>query len=782
MLISAARLTLRQLDLTCLFLVTLCKSIMLSTLFSKKAALTDQIRSGYAKKAATSKNSDECRGNWQERWFVLIGHELHYYKRKEDNTPKGSIDLRAARVDVANDRITGKPFCIRIAQAKQVFVYIQFNSEDDLEKWGIVLRIAAGYNKTNSSLAEEAKLQALTQKQGDLDPLIDIRHWDNRDESLCSYAGLILTDPQQEHPDRAVISLSHSNNGVIRIVKADNPWLSIAARQIKSVNYSHKPELNLLDTTGVRELYTATLIIQSLNNQFSQKFVFYMGNSDEAKSFCYALRGLQNNELNFVKSANNARIDESSYLEYADVSASSVWTKRFAVLTDRRILFFRTGASAVPTWVVSLWNNSLIQREGMKAIKIQTSLEVILLRFEVENLRDQWWDSINIVNKSGSFTCNKELRLWEEIEKKELDEKKQREHREKVALEQKKAADEYAEKQRLEAATAAAEAAAAAQVEAPKEKYIAPERADVKFDHLPLSVSEWGKGEPGYIIDWGKGSQGCLGNKSLENSLIPVAVEALKGKNIRSVSAGDHHVAATTEAGHVYIWGEGKSGELGCGERMLDSRSPYLLTALLKFGAIKYVSCGSNFTLAVSLTGEVFAWGNNSHGALGLGEGAERLIKYFYPVPVEFFKKEPARYISAGFHHSAAIKATGELVSWGKNVDGCLGLAGISVDQIISTPTAVSAINKLGPVESVSCGYNFTAAIVTIDDKRCLYSWGVNNSGQLGNADNQTKTTPGRVHFPIDEKYQVLAISCGREHSIALIKDEASNNNSIYTW
>ena len=54
---------------------------------------SERIREGFAKKASTSKGSDECRGGWQERWFVLIKHELHYYKKKEDNTPKGNIQL-----------------------------------------------------------------------------------------------------------------------------------------------------------------------------------------------------------------------------------------------------------------------------------------------------------------------------------------------------------------------------------------------------------------------------------------------------------------------------------------------------------------------------------------------------------------------------------------------------------------------------------------------------------------------------------------------------------------
>jgi hypothetical protein len=54
---------------------------------------------------------------------------------------------------------------------------------------------------------------ALSSSQASLAKMIDVRNWDDRNESLCSYAGLLLSNPQQEHPDRIVISLSHIGPG-----------------------------------------------------------------------------------------------------------------------------------------------------------------------------------------------------------------------------------------------------------------------------------------------------------------------------------------------------------------------------------------------------------------------------------------------------------------------------------------------------------------------------------------------------------------------------------------
>jgi alpha-tubulin suppressor-like RCC1 family protein len=115
--------------------------------------------------------------------------------------------------------------------------------------------------------------------------------------------------------------------------------------------------------------------------------------------------------------------------------------------------------------------------------------------------------------------------------------------------------------------------------------------------------------------------------------------------------------------------------------------------------------------------------GCNVNGVLALGDEKEKLINYSYPTEIPYFKTNPAIYLAAGNNHAAAIKSNGELVTWGKNHEGALGLAGISNDQIIGSPHAVASINRLGPIVSVSCGTDFTAAIVNISNVNCLYAW-----------------------------------------------------------
>lgn len=45
----------------------------------------------------------------------------------------------------------------------------------------------------------------------------------------------------------------------------------------------------------------------------------------------------------------------------------------------------------------------------------------------------------------------------------------------------------------------------------------------------------------------------------------PDLIPGLEGKNVIQVALGDHHAAALTSLGEVYTWGEGSHGELGLG-------------------------------------------------------------------------------------------------------------------------------------------------------------------------------------------------------------------------
>ena len=91
----------------------------------------------------------------------------------------------------------------------------------------------------------------------------------------------------------------------------------------------------------------------------------------------------------------------------------------------------------------------------------------------------------------------------------------------------------------------------------------------------------------------------------------------LAGAGARLLSSGGGAAATTTAAGKLYVCGTGESNKLGLGNTS-DLETPTLVEALAEV-PIKHVSCGRYHTAALAADGDVYAWGLESSGQLGLG-------------------------------------------------------------------------------------------------------------------------------------------------------------------
>lgn len=69
--------------------------------------------------------------------------------------------------------------------------------------------------------------------------------------------------------------------------------------------------------------------------------------------------------------------------------------------------------------------------------------------------------------------------------------------------------------------------------------------------------------------------------------------------------------------------------------------------------------------------GQLFTWGQNSNGQLGLGKGEPSKL---FPQPLKSLVGIPLAKITAGGDHSFALSLSGAVFGWGKNKAGQLGL------------------------------------------------------------------------------------------------------------
>ena len=110
----------------------------------------------------------------------------------------------------------------------------------------------------------------------------------------------------------------------------------------------------------------------------------------------------------------------------------------------------------------------------------------------------------------------------------------------------------------------------------------------------------------------------AIAGGSGEPVCVPTLVEELYEVDTIEVSCGRRHAACLDASGLLYTWGEGGSGELGLGDRA-DAYYPSRVSDLDQLVCVQ-VSCGSHHTAAVTDAGELFCWGSNEFGAVGVSD------------------------------------------------------------------------------------------------------------------------------------------------------------------
>ncbi|KFM29144.1 Ubiquitin-protein ligase E3A [Auxenochlorella protothecoides] len=175
----------------------------------------------------------------------------------------------------------------------------------------------------------------------------------------------------------------------------------------------------------------------------------------------------------------------------------------------------------------------------------------------------------------------------------------------------------------------------------------------------------------GEVYTWGLNDCAQLGMSSGRGPTVdtPRRMELLVGWNVRGMACGAAHTVAFTMQ-DVITWGANDRGQCGHGERAepdwVKPRSIKMLHDLM----ITQVVCGAAHTLCVTGTSQVYAWGANSRGQLGLGDVADRRT----PTLVDGLWALPVLQLGAGDSHSAALTNNGFLFTWGANCQGQLGL------------------------------------------------------------------------------------------------------------
>ncbi|KAK2827719.1 hypothetical protein Q7C36_018645 [Tachysurus vachellii] len=265
------------------------------------------------------------------------------------------------------------------------------------------------------------------------------------------------------------------------------------------------------------------------------------------------------------------------------------------------------------------------------------------------------------------------------------------------------------------------------------------------------------------VFVWGSNSSHQLAEGTLEKILQPKLAQGFSDAQV--IEAGQYCTFSVSSDGSVRACGKGSYGRLGLGDSNNQSVPKKLVLDPPRCMRKVSSSKGSDgHTLAVTVEGEVFSWGDGDYGKLGHGNSATQKYPKIIQGPL---LGKVVVCVSAGYRHSAAVTNDGELYTWG---EGDFGRLGHSDSHSRNVPTLVKDISGVG---QAACGSSHTVAVA--QDGRVVWSFGGGDNGKLGHGDTNRVYRPKVIEAL--HGYIIRKVCAGSQCSLAL-----TSAGQVFAW
>ncbi|KAG8163423.1 hypothetical protein KVR01_006720 [Diaporthe batatas] len=241
----------------------------------------------------------------------------------------------------------------------------------------------------------------------------------------------------------------------------------------------------------------------------------------------------------------------------------------------------------------------------------------------------------------------------------------------------------------------------------------------------------------------------------------------------------------------IFVFGEGSSGELGLGSKIVKGQSltdvtrPRLnkLLSADDIGVIQ-ITCGGMHAVALTKDNKILTWGVNDLGALGRATNVEEDEDDVFnpaestPGPVDVSGLDPNirwAQVAASDNASFALTDDGRVYGWG-TFRSTEGIMGFSRDvKVQKTPVLIP---DLQDIRQLAAGNNH---VLAVDGKGKVYAWGCGEQGRLGRkvlaSHPELGLRPASVGALPIRGAKATQVACGSYHSFAV--DEQGR---VYAW
>ncbi len=284
----------------------------------------------------------------------------------------------------------------------------------------------------------------------------------------------------------------------------------------------------------------------------------------------------------------------------------------------------------------------------------------------------------------------------------------------------------------------------------------------------------------GTIKACGMGTNNANGNPAGYHVYTPsrISPQDCDKRFVELFSGGMQHYALTAD-GEVWSWGYNNYGQLGHGDtasRATAKRIEFFVTNNIQIA--KIIPSRPNYydhasVLFLTTDGKVYGCGYNNFGQLGNGTTANQLVPVRCGSLVDIVQVA----MSGMPHHAYAVENNGNLWVWGNNANGQLGLGDATVRQTpILHPSLNNVVKAVASAGYTTAGNGPAGCGLVLRADGTIWTTGYNGYGQLGLGDTTDRTSFTQVAHT--DVFTDIFAGDGRYPTSGAI----NNQQEVYLW